>query len=328
MKGIIRNLLLGASVVAGVGGLSNHAALAGSITGATLGGTAPYILYDATSTYTFANPSASLSTILTGDSSNPTGNVELFSNSEQSPLSTSNPLQAFTALNNFLGYNKVTTLSGEIGGKSITLSSLTAADWFATQTITTVSQAISSALSLSNPVARASALNAAVNPLYNTSNLATQWFNTTLSTYGVSSSQTLFNTFLLAGGFQRFSDPNISYVNQDADGTIRIGLAGHYDAAPLLGLPSNPAQPLQASELVKVSYDNGTPQYLRSFKATESLLYNREEFLSNGKKTSHSGNYEVSFQGTPPASVPEPSVVLGLLTVGGLVASKRKFQKV
>ncbi|HEY9598443.1 MAG TPA: NF038130 family PEP-CTERM protein [Cyanophyceae cyanobacterium] len=328
MKRIIRNLLLGASVVAGVGGLSNHAALAGSITGATLGGTAPYILYDATSTYTFANPSASLSTILTGDSIKPTGNVELFSNSEQSPLSTSNPSQAYTALNNFLGYNKVTTLSGEIGGKSIVLSSLTATDWFGASTVTSVSQAISSALSLSNPVARASALNLAITPLYNTSSLATNWFNTALSTYGVSSNQTLFNKFLLAGGFQRFSDPNISYVNQDADGTIRIGLAGHYDAAPLLGLTSNPQHPIQASELVKVTYDNGTPQYLRSFKATESSLYNREEFLSNGKKTSHSGNYEVTLKGTPPASVPEPSVVLGLVAVGSLVASKRKLQKV
>lgn len=327
MKGIIKKLLLGASVVAGVGGLSNHAALAASITGATLGGTAPYILYDATSTYTFANPSASLSTILTGDSSNPTGNVELFSNSEQSPISplpNSNLLQKFTAFNNFLQYNQVTSLSGEIGAKSITLSSLTASDWFGASTVASLSQAISNALLSSN----LSALNAAISPLYNTSSLATQWFNTALSTYGVSSNQTLFNSFLLAGGFQRFSDPNISYVNQDANGLIRIGLAGHYDAAPLLGLPSNPTNPLQASELVKVSYNNSAPQYLYSFKANGSGLYNREEFLSNGKKTSHSGNYEVTLQGTPPASVPEPSVVLGLMTIGGLVVSKRKLQKV
>jgi len=43
----------------------------------------------------------------------------------------------------------------------------------------------------------------------------------------------LFNIFKTNGGFQRFSDPNIPYVNQDAIGTISIGLAGHYDASSL-----------------------------------------------------------------------------------------------
>jgi len=116
-------------------------------------------------------------------------------------------------------------------------------------------------------------------------------------------SQTLFSTFLLAGGLQRFSDPNISYVNQDNQtGLIKIGLAGHLNAAPLLGLPGT----IQASELVKVNYNGQASQYLYSYKATNSGL------TSKDGTNSHTGNYEVSLQGElPPKPVPEPAMAIG-----------------
>ncbi|MBE9128358.1 MULTISPECIES: NF038130 family PEP-CTERM protein [unclassified Coleofasciculus] len=336
MNGTIQKLLLGASMVAGVSAIASSPALAGTLTGASVSGTAgtDYYIYEKVGNQTVRNDSASLATVLQGSctvvagacnpAGSPGGNVELFANSEQSPLSPSNPLQAVTAFKSFLNYNTTTSLTGQIGGKGISLSSLTAVDWFGATNITPVTTGLSQ---LPNPILKpilfAQQLTAALDPLYNPSNLATQWFNTALSTYSVPSSKELFNTFLLAGGFQRFSDPNISYVNQDdTTGEIRIGLAGHYDALALLGFPPIPAiSPIQASEVVKVTYDNGTPQYLYSFTAANSGL------TEQGDGHSHNGNYEVTLPGDPPASVPEPSAVLGLMAMGGLVAAKRKLKK-
>jgi len=335
MKRTFQTLMIGASMAVGVSAIATNPAHAiavsstSSLSNATMTGT-DYIKYNSNGTSTFVDAGADLSTILTGDSSSPTGNVELFASSEKSslsPTSTATTLQRFQALGSFLTFNQATTLSGELNGKQISISSLTASDWFG-GSASSVSTSISSALSISNSTLRLAALNNAISGLYNPANVATQWFSQTLSTYGLTANQTLFNQFLLAGGFQRFSDPNISYVNQDnATGTIKIGLAGHYDAAGLLGLPSNPNKPLQASELVKVSYNGGPDQILYSYQATASGL------VSNDGTNSHNGNYEVSLQGVPventnSQSVPEPSVVLGMLGVAGIVATQRKLKKV
>lgn len=334
MTGIIKKLILGASVVAGMSGIAGAPAFAGSLTGASVSGVAgnDYYIYKQVGSNTVRDDSASLATVLKGSctvvagscqtAGSPGGNVELFANSEKSPLSTSNPLQAFTALSNFLGYSTTTSLTGQIGGKDITLSSLNAVDWFG-GSAASAKNAIASASAISNPILRAAALNSAINPLYNASNFATQWFENTLSQYGLLPSTSIakkaaFNTFLLAGGFQRFSDPNISYVNQDNNGLIKIGLAGHYDALSLLGLSGN--TPVQVSEVVKVSYNGNPAEYKYSYTAARSGLTE----LSDGK--SHNGNYEVTIQGDP-IEVPEPSVVLGLMTVGGLVAAKRKLNQ-
>ncbi|HBL09933.1 MAG TPA: PEP-CTERM sorting domain-containing protein [Cyanobacteria bacterium UBA11162] len=341
MQELIKQVLLGASVVASVSAIATNAAFAVSLTGATLGGNAPHLRYNSNSQYTYTDSSASLSTILTGNSSSPTGNIELFSNSEQSPISPSsnlppspsNLLPAFTTFYNFLGYNEFTSLSGQIGDKDITLSSLTAVDWFGAAAVTKARQDIANALSPTNGLtlsARINALNLAINPLYNSPNLATNWFQEALGTYGLSSNQSDFNMFLLAGGFQRFSDPNISYVNQDGNGLLRIGLAGHYDAAALLKLPSNPNHPIQASELVKVIYNDQPAQYLYGFTATQSGLHNNEAFGNSGSSyngSDHSGNYELTLQGEAPASIPEPSIVLGLMTLGGIFVAKQKLHK-
>ncbi len=256
---------------------------AASITNPTLGGANDVILYDSNGINTFANPNASLASILGGSASSPGGNVELFASSER------------TGAN----FNTPTTLSGVLNGTTITLSSLTAADWNV---------------------------------------FGLQWFgqflNTALNTQGQATrammgDAALYNQFVAAGGRQTFSDPNISYVNQDdTTGEVSIGLAGHFNAYAQVAARIPSLAPLlrrdfQASEIVKVIYGDGPAQYLWSFSATASGL--RE--VSDG--ISHNGNYEVRFQGTlpehPPEAVPEPTAILGLVAMGGLlVAAKRK----
>ncbi|MBE9035545.1 NF038130 family PEP-CTERM protein [aff. Roholtiella sp. LEGE 12411] len=282
MKMNFEKLVIGASIAIGVSAIATVPAQAGTLTGASIGGTAAtdYLVYDSNATNTFAIPNSqtNVQKVLDGSAANPTGNVELAASSEKAGFN----------------FTKNTTLQGQIGGKDITLSSLTLSDWTSSYKGTTFGQ---------------------------------YWFNQALTFNGLSSvvgtitGQGLFANFVNQGGFQRFSDPNISYVNQnDNTGLISIGLAGHYDAAPLLGLSSNPLRPLQASEIVKYTY-NGVTDYLFSFQATRSGLTE----LSDG--VSHSGNYQVSIQGVPPTAVPEPSVILGMLSVAGVFATQRKLKK-
>ncbi|MCL6752873.1 NF038130 family PEP-CTERM protein [Nostoc sp. CCCryo 231-06] len=285
MKMTFQKLLIGASMAIGAI-VATVPAQAGTLTGATIGGTAAsdYLVYDsnATNTFTVANTSENVQKILSGNAASPTGNVELAASSEQAGFD----------------FTKNTSLTGTIGGKTLTLSSLTSDDLFGVGQKTTT---------------------------YGSSNLANTWFNDVVNTYSslfptsTLGKKTVFDTFLKTGGFQRFSDPNISYVNQDdTSGLISIGLAGHFNAAPLLGLSSS--LNVQASEIVKYTYD-GKTDYLYSFKATNSGLLEKSDGIS------HSGNYEVTIKGVPSAAVPEPSVILGLLGVAGVFATQRKLKK-
>lgn len=316
----IKRLIIGASIFATTSAIASAPAVAASIVNATVGGNASFLTYKAVGGQTVIDPTNNVQAALVGNSTAPGGNVELFSNSEANPLSNSeaNPLypspqvQPLAALNNFLGYKGVKTINGQINGKDISLSSLTAVDWFGANTVDSVRAVLSSNASNNQK-------SAAIASLYNPSNLATSWFNATLAQYNSPANLATFNQFLLAGGFQRFSDPNISYVNQDDQtGLIKIGLAGHFNAAPLLGQSGL----IQASELVKVGYNGQASQYLYSYTATNSGL------VSNDRTNSHTGNYEVSLKGElPPTSVPEPSVALGLLSFGSMLAVKRKLRK-
>ena len=277
-------------------------AQANSLKNATIGGTAAtdYLLYDSNNTHTFLNPTANLQTILGGTAANPTGNVELAASSEKAGFD----------------FTKNTTLNGTIGGRAISISSLTASDWSSNYKDTTFGQ---------------------------------YWFNSALTAngfsnmVGTSTSTTLFNVFKNNGGFQRFSDPNISYVSQDATNVINMGLAGHYDASPLFtksidqyvattklsasqkvmmaDLKSQlSSKIIQASEVVKTTYE-GKTDYGFSFSATKSGLVEKSDNLS------HTGNYVISRQGIEPMEkkVPEPSIVLGLMALGGL--AKRKLRR-
>lgn len=306
MKTMLKGLSAGILSLASLGALSTAPAIASSLTGASIGGDAPsdYLVYDANAINTFLVPStdANVQTALSGNAASPTGNVELRASSEKAGFD----------------FDKNTSLSGAIGGKSITLSSLTASDW------------------------------ATANYNGSGKTFGEYWFAQALTANGFGAvvgtaiGNTIFTKFKDNGGYQRFSDPNISYVNQnDANGEVSIGLAGFDNALSVLltsntinALPntaplfvrtlvnsvlSNPNLVVQASEVVKYSYDNGNQAgYLYSFKATKSGLV----ALDDGK--SHTGNYEVTFQGAKPVPVPAGFVGIALAGIVGARMIKRR----
>lgn len=304
MKSTVKKLFIATSIAAGMGGIFTAPAFAGNLTNATISGSAAndYYVYDSDATNTFITNKTeeNVQKVLGGNITNPKGNVELAASSEDK---------------NSFDFTKNTTLTGQIGGQNITLSSLTSNDWATTD---------------------ASGMT-----------FAQRWFNDALTANGFGSLlgggfgeklvyNKAFSKFTSGGGLQRFSDPNISYVNQDdSTGLISIGLAGHFDATNLLmkslnsfeqGIvnkfrdPNKIGTPMQASEIVKVNY-NGVTDYLYSFTATKSGFIE----ASDGK--SHNGNYEVTLAGVPPTAVPEPSLMLGLLTVTGMFVSQRRVKK-
>ncbi|MEQ8464511.1 NF038130 family PEP-CTERM protein [Coleofasciculus sp. E1-EBD-02] len=308
MKSNLKKLLFGASILASVTGLATAPAAATTF---TLSGS-DIIKYDAINTNndgildtTVANPAADINALLQGNCSvpayepqyqcqpgEPGGNLELFASSEQLDL------------DEFKAHQDVTSLEATFDdGRSMTLSSLTAVDWFGND----------------------------LNTVYGANTLANRWFSDALDAYNINdlllgglgyTRGSLYNTFLNNGGFQRFSDANISYVNNN-NGTVDIGLAGHYDATHMLlgagiGIGTL-GSPLQASEVVKVTH-NGRTTYAYTFSAARSTL------SSNDGTRSHTGVYDPQFT-LDPVDVPEPSILLGLIGVGGLVAAKRQSKK-
>ncbi|MCT7987899.1 NF038130 family PEP-CTERM protein [Laspinema olomoucense] len=302
MTGFINKLALATSVAVGMTAIGSAPAFAGTLTNPQFGGTAAtdVLLYcsNGTSTFTGLTCTDSVSTILSGNSSAPGGNIELAKSSEQA---------------NF-DFTKNTTLTGTIGGKNIVISSLTQADWYS--------------------------------DMGNGKTLLSQWLDDAFLANNVPSfvKPAVKAALISKKGLQRFSDPNISYVNQnDTTGEISIGLAGHFNASdmlklavgnatiqvPFLGtvpLASLVPASIKASELVKVIYNNGPAKYLYSFAATASGQAN--SLALGGDGVSHNGNYEVKLAGIPVTSVPEPSTMLALMAVGGLFATaKRKGVK-
>lgn len=289
MSGLINKFVVGASVVVGMSAVVAPAQAAFKINGSD------YILYNSNATNTYADPSADVNELLMGDSSSPTGNVELFAGSEK------------LTLQQFKESNSVTSISGSYQGKDLTISSLTATDWFG----------------------------ADLKTKYGTNNFANTYFNAFFDaavkdTYKPILSEmkeTLYNAFLTKNLFQASSDPNISYVT-DNGSDLMLGLAGHMNLKTQYGsqlgeyafaLNDN----FQLSEAVKVNY-GGVEQLLFGTVATATGL----KEVSDG--VSHNGNYEVSLQGViekPPAAVPEPSTMLGLMAVGGLFAAAKRNSK-
>ncbi|KKD36436.1 NF038130 family PEP-CTERM protein [Limnoraphis robusta] len=295
MSGLINKFVVGASVVVGMSAVVAPAQAAFQINGSD------YILYNSNATNTYADPSANVNELLMGDSSSPTGNVELFAGSEK------------LTLQQFKESNSVTSISGSYQGKDLTISSLTATDWFG----------------------------ADLNTKYGTNNFANTYFNAffdaavkssvksmlTMTNQLSSKKEQLYNAFLTNNLFQASSDPNISYVT-DNGSDLMLGLAGHMNLKTQYGsqlgeyafaLNDN----FQLSEAVKVNY-GGVEQLLFGTVATATGL----KEVSDG--VSHNGNYEVSLQGViekPPAAVPEPSTMLGLMAVGGLFAAAKRNSK-
>ena len=291
MKTLFKSFSAGALSLASLSAIAIAPVSAASLTNAAIGGSAPsdYFVYNVSGSNTtrvLVNPQDYVQTVLDGNATSPTGNVELAASSEQ-------PSFDFT---------KNTTLQGNIGGKSLVLSSLTATDWFGTSTA------------------------------YGASNLANTWFNAFLTAAGQGGASTglktvAYNTFFGLKGFQRTSDPNISYVNQnETTGLISIGLAGHLNLIDAYGLSTISAfagllpSTLQASEVVKYTYDNNQTGYLYLFQATNSGL------VSDDGTNSHNGNYEVTFQGARP--VPVPAAFVGIAVAAAIGAVKLKRSKI
>ncbi|KKI99770.1 NF038130 family PEP-CTERM protein [Prochlorothrix hollandica] len=279
-------LCVTASLALGFGLGAATTARAAGLTGATLSGDNYRYCATGSSTYRGSTCTDSLDTILSGNATSPGGNVELGARTETQ------------------GFSSQGSLSGSVGGQAITLSSLTAADW-----------------------------NSDLDG--NGQTLGADWMRDLLTTYspkaldtpdkGFSLIQFLLDLFTDSKGRERFSDPNVAYVNQE-DGQVKVGLTGHYDARPLLAsagiTPPVPlGVPIQVSEIVKVTY-GGDTFFKYGLGATASGLVNNLGAGADG--ISHSGNYEVSF-----AAVPEPSLLLGGLVALGLgTALKRKAEAV
>jgi len=283
MSGLFNKFIVGASVVVGMSAVVAPAQAALEMKGND------YILYNSNGTNTYADPGADVNILLQGDSSNPTGNVELFASSE-------NPSSS---------WNEATSIEGTYKGKDLTISSLTATDWFGGDMT------------------------------YGANNFANTYFNAFFDAAvknvykpalsGVKG--TLYNVFLGNNFFKAASDPNISYVT-DNGSDLMLGLAGHMNLkqqyGSVLGIDSSALNDnFQFSEAVKVNY-GGVEKLLFGTVATATGLTE----LSDG--VSHNGNYEVSLLNVieeTPAAVPEPSTMLGLMAVGGLFAAAKRNAK-
>ncbi|WP_434222117.1 NF038130 family PEP-CTERM protein [Limnospira platensis CENA597] len=294
MTGLINKFLVSASLAAGMTAIVAAPVLAQNF---RIEGN-DYILYDARDTtgdglvdQTYANPSANIDDILRQLDGTPGGNIELFSSSHINDQS----MYGWDYNSSFYGGAR-TSLIGEVNGQTLTISSLNAFDWFTTADGNFTNQ-------------------------YGSDNLANRWFGELLDNYqpdlGRIGRRNAFNSFFGMYGFERASDPNISYINSNSNG-IEIGLAGHMDLGNVYG---SWFAGWQASEILRYEY-NGVVDYLWSFSATATGL---TEYTDG---TSHNGLYKVYIPTGNVPSVPEPSTMLGLMAVGGLfAASSRKSRK-
>jgi len=164
--------------------------------------------------------------------------------------------------------------------------------------------------------------------------LGTDWTNGIYNTYGtqfgqlgIGSGAQLFGA-IMAGPlasynvFQRLSDPNIQSVSSN-NGEFSFELAGHDNFASGLQVNNPLLASMKASEVVKYSLDGGTSwDYAYSFGENSYA----SGVVDAGDNFSFTRNYQFTV-GTPnpdPVDVPEPSALLGLAAIGGLVAAAKR----
>lgn len=170
-----------------------------------------------------------------------------------------------------LASTPVTTLSGNVGGHSVVLSSLVASDWTLALRTQYVTSAFASAGMTLTPGQLAAAVQAMGNPTL----------------------------------YARLSDPNVSSVSAVGD-TILVTLDGFYNTSPvLLGLVNavnaiipgtgndiNPADVpafSQASEVVKLQVDGGEWTYRYGFSAFATGYSSADGSFSGGYPTPEPG---------------------------------------
>ena len=113
-----------------------------------------------------------------------------------------------------------------------------------------------------------------------------------------------YNGFIREKWFHRFSDPNVEYVTKNGR-YVSFNLSGHLNYEDEYGS-------LKMSEVVMVND--------RIFYAFGDAI---DSGVNNGdEQSSHSGIHAFTYK------IPEPSAVLGLMAIGGMVAAtKRRAQK-
>jgi len=169
--------------------------------------------------------------------------------------------------------------------------------------------------------------------------LANQWFTGAMSAYGteiwslinvakmmgelppgvaLETNEDLYAWMSGLGVFRWLSDPNISYVTGDR-GQFTFGLAGHTnlgrDYPELDDKLEALLSPISASEVVKYSLDGGASwDYVYHFGTPfDSGVISDDGF-------SHTGTFEfVVGQKQITEKVPEPSAILGLVGLGGVL---------
>ena len=160
--------------------------------------------------------------------------------------------------------------------------------------------------------------------------VGSQWFSDAWAQTSLAGSAFLRNfaygMFKSNGGFELISDPNISYINAVGD-DIAVGLAGHFNLADRFrDVNSTLAgflEGVQMSEIFAYEIDGAIGYGWSDFATATGLA-------DNDAAGSFSGNYEVTLEefggilSEPPAATPEPSTLLGLMAIGGLVAATKR----
>ncbi|NET46280.1 NF038130 family PEP-CTERM protein [Okeania sp. SIO2B3] len=288
MAGLVKKFLASASVVASMSAVFGAPAMAATFTSS---GTDIILREQVGTSLQVTNDITKLDSILQGDSSNPGGNVELGAKNVGQTQG-ANPLATVQAQNAQGETAKFTNVTENIYSSSDWLNGVGRA-WFSDAWEQAVERNSSAPL-----------VSSATEGLF-------------------------YSIFIDEGGLDMITDPNISYINEVGDDIV-VGLASPLNLGDRFSDPflAGALDGVQISEIF--AYDiNGVTGYAWSTVATET-----------GLGGSFSGNYEVVLEGlangyvsqevleSSPEDIPEPSTVLGLIAIGGLVAAtKRKVQK-
>ncbi|MGB3535118.1 MAG: NF038130 family PEP-CTERM protein [Microcoleaceae cyanobacterium] len=269
MKRLVKNFLIGTSIVVGASTMGAVPTYAASLSGIQFD-QADHKTYNY-NTITDGDENAAINALTDSD---PFTNVELGYSSE------------------FQTENK--GFSGMLGGKSVSVETVTADDWnvFGNQWVTDFTTAYSQFTPFTDTIVQ---------------NIKQM-------------------------GAMRFGDPNVGgFTFDENSGEYKLDLIGHHNvlnapylqgtqeammASLLLG-----GNPLQMSEVAKVTID-GVVNYAYSFSATETGMLAADAAAND--TSSHTGLYSWTLAGEPIQSVPEPSSMLGLMAVSGLVTLSRR----